>query len=386
MFKGALYEFDGEMLSVKTIAGRVSLSPSTIYKYLKDGYSIDEAISFGKKQSSKSFKNRPKTNNRDAKKYPYLDGQNLTVEEIAKLEGISKEPLYRRLRKGMTAIEAVNDIKSNIAVKYPYLNGYYSKWSISNISGVPIYYLNKNISDDDNYTEEEITAIVDGYRKDNVYMYEGISLYQYCVLHQYNYNVIYHLLRYQNLTVQEAIKQYIEKGQLARFAAKHVLGDVLLSHFLIKMQIDNRYVSERLSHGCSEEEAIIDAIFLSQETYGNRYVRKKLRIIYEEISDIEDLDIIKIQYDLSADDIAFIRNKAERVRAVMLQYQLFYITSLLHTSSDTIELQAMLDNFGIEISELERLEKKLLEGFATLEGKAETKVKYVWYKHNKGEV
>lgn len=151
------------------------------------------------------------------------------------------------------------------------------------------------------------------------------------------------------------------------------------------MQIDNRYVSERLSHGCSEEEAIIDAIFLSQETYGNRYVRKKLRIIYEEISDIEDLDIIKIQYDLSADDIAFIRNKAERVRAVMLQYQLFYITSLLHTSSNTIELQAMLDNFGIEISELERLEKKLLEGFATLEGKAETKVKYVWYKQNKGE-
>ena len=80
-----LYPFEGEMLSAKMIAGRVNLAPSTLYKYLNKGYSLQESINLGKSQSYKIFKSKPKTNNIKAKTYTYKDYGELTVEQICSL-------------------------------------------------------------------------------------------------------------------------------------------------------------------------------------------------------------------------------------------------------------------------------------------------------------
>ena len=53
-----LYPFEGEMLSAKVIAGRVELAPSTLYKYLKQGYSLHDSIALGKEQSARIFKSQ----------------------------------------------------------------------------------------------------------------------------------------------------------------------------------------------------------------------------------------------------------------------------------------------------------------------------------------
>ena len=289
MSKKVLYEFEGEMLSVKTIAGRVHLSHTTIYKYLKEGYSIADAIELGKAQADKAFKNRIKTNNRQARTYPYKGNPTMTVDEISKLEGISKDNLYRRLKSGMTPEEAVIEIKKHIAPKFPYLGGYYSIWQLERLTGVTSWYLEKNISSAQTYTEEQIAAIIDNYKKQYVCEYNGMSLYQYCISMGYNYNVIYYSMKEYNMTPKEAIDQYVMSGQLARFRHKYVLGDVLLYHFLLKMNLEDRYVMDRIRKGRTEEEAIIDAIFFNRETYRNRSVRNSLRAIYDEIESLDEI-------------------------------------------------------------------------------------------------
>lgn len=383
MFKGVLHEYEGEMLTIKTIAGRVSLAPSTIYKYLKQGYSLNDSIALGKKQSTKAFKNREKTNNRVAKKYPYKDKGELTIEEISELEKVSRESIYRRVKKGMTPEEAVIEIKRHIATKFPYLGGHYSRWTLERLTGVSKFYLDNNLDDNTVYTEEEVKAIIDKYKEPNVCTYQGMSLFSYCIKMRYNYNVIYYSMKTYKLTPEEAIKQYVQCGQLARFSHRYALGDILLYHFLIKMKIDDRYVNYQLRKGRSEEDALIDAIFLSKENYKNRSTRKRLRIIYGEITSLEDIESIRERYKLSEDDIAFMSDKVNRVEEVLTQYRLFSIIAYAQAMGNTDELQKMLTEMNITIEELSEIKEELLDGFVELdELMKDEKIKYIWRKEN----
>jgi hypothetical protein len=383
MSKGVLYGYGGEMLSVKTIAGRVSLAPSTIYKYLKMGYSITDAIELGKAQSNKAFKYRKKTNNRTSKTYPYKDNPSMTVEEICSLEGISTVPLYRRLKKGMTPEEAVIDIKNNIATKFPYLGGHYSKWQLERITGATRWYLDRNIDDNKEYTEEEITSIIDSYKQQYVCMYKGMSLYQYCVQMRYNYNVIYYSMKAYGWDAEKAISQYVLCGQASRFAHKYALGDVLLYHFLIKMNMEDRYVMDRIRKGRTEEEALIDAVFLNREQYKSRTIRHRLRVIYGEIQSLDDVDLIKKTCDLDEDDIKFLTSRAHRVEEIITQYRLFSVVSAAQASDNTHELQLLLSSMSMTIEDLNKLKEELLEGFVErTESGYSDEIKYIWRKEN----
>lgn len=382
MSNSVLYEYEGEMLSIKTIAGRVELSPSTIYKYLNKGYSLVQAVEIGKEQSLKTFKNRTKTNNRQVKKYLY-NGIDMTIEEISKLSGVSKDSLYRRISEGLTPEKAIAEIKKNIAHKYPYLGGLYSKWQLERLTGVSKWYLDKHLSDNRKYTEEEIKIIIDSYKQKQVCMYQGLSLYQYCVQNGYNYNVIYYNMKAYKLTPGEAIKQYLTSGQLARFRHRYVLGDVLLYHFLLKFQLDDRYITDRIRKGRTEEEAIVDAIFLNQESYKNRKIRNKLRSIYGEIETLEEVEKIKTIYALAPEDIEFLNNKDKRVKEILTQYRLFGVLSLMHAASSTQELEKIMVENGIEATDMDKLHQDLLEGFVKREKNDNNdQVKYIWRKEN----
>ena len=380
MAKEKLYEYNGELITINMLAGRVELAKSTIYKYLKQGYSLSDAVELGKQGSTKAFKNRSKTNNRTSRKYLY-EGQELTVEEISTLEGISKEPLYRRLKKGMDVASAVIDIKKNVSTKYPFCGGMYSRYMISVFTGINHHYLYKNIEDGVTYTEDEIESIIANYRTRDIMMYQGMSLYHYCVKMSYNYNVIYYSIKQYDLTIDEAINQYLNCGQSSRFGHSYALGDVLLYHFLLKLNIDDRYVLDRIRKGRTEEEAIIDAIFLNQEDYKNKTTRQRLRTIYDEIADIEDISVLQTALGLDDGDIAFLHQKTYRVEEVMTQYHLFSIVALLQSLNSIEEANEVLKKHNVTYDELMKLKDELLDGFvkrdATL---VHDGVKYVWRK------
>ena len=378
-----LYPFEGEMLSAKMIAGRVNLAPSTLYKYLNKGYSLQESINLGKSQSYKIFKSKPKTNNIKAKTYTYKDYGELTVEQICSLEQISKEPLYRKLKQGYSVEEAVDIIKGNIAKKYPYLGSYYSKWQLERLTGVSKWYLDKNLSSEQEYMEEEVTAIIDDYKVQDVIMYQGMSLYQYCCQMRYNYNVIYYSMKKYGLTAEEAITQYLNCGQLSRFRHKYALGDILLYHFLIKMNLEDCYVMDKIRKGSSEEEAIIDAIFLNRETYKTRQIRNKLRAIYGEIRETGDSEPVCANYNLDEEDMNFLNIKAYRAEEVLSKYRMFSILSLVQASGLKEEIRKTLSDNKVDVDELIDIQRELLEGFA--ERKQDdncSKIKYIWHKEH----
>lgn len=185
------------------------------------------------------------------------------------------------------------------------------------------------------------------------------------------------------LTPGEAIKQYLTSGQLARFRHRYVLGDVLLYHFLLKFQLDDRYITDRIRKGRTEEEAIVDAIFLNQESYKNRKIRNKLRSIYSEIETLEEVEKIKTIYALTPEDIEFLNNKDKRVKEILTQYRLFGVLSLMHAASSTQELEKIMVENGIEATDMDKLHQDLLEGFVKREKNDNNdQVKYIWRKEN----
>jgi hypothetical protein len=433
MFSGKLYEFDGQLLSVKTIAGRVNLAPSTIYKYLNQGYTIYDSIDYGLKQSKKVFKNTNKTNNRKTNKYLW-NNEMMSVPEIAVHEKISPEPIYRRLKKGLSIKEAVAEVKKNVAPKYPYLGQKITKYQLEKLTGVPRWHLDKYLLDNSEYTEQEVIKTIDSYKKSEILMYGSESLLMYCMRMNYNYDIIYNSIKRNSLTVDEAVRIYIETadtivkpaetlmygnetlksycikmkynyntiyygikvlgytiqdsinrylefGQTSNPNFNYLIGNVLLSHFLIKAGIDDRYVLNKMRSGRNMEEAIIDAIFLSRQDYKSNPHRRKLRTIYSELNSLSELSLIKDKLLLSNDDIDFITNKDKQVQDVLLKLKLYNLIGCLRRTASTSEFAQLIAKSGISVAELLVFKEELFEGFDKIEEpKKGSQLQYIWYK------
>lgn len=372
MYQGKLQEFEGQLLSVKTIAGMVHLAPSTLYKYLNQGFTIYDAIEEGKRKSDKVFKNREKTNNQEAKKYLWK-GREWTVAQLAAENGISREPLYRRLKKGMSVEQAIEDIKKHISKKYPFLGSLVSIYRISLLTGVSEFYLEKALGEEREYTEAEVNEIVSHYQKPNIIMVGNVSLVKYCIDQQLNYNVIYYLMKTYQLTPLKAIQQYRENGQTNHFSYTFTIGDILLSHFFIKERLDDRYIKDRMRKGESEIEAITACIFLSKEDYKTREVRNSLYHLYQE----EGIEAVN-HVGLEEADQAFIRMKAKRVEEVLFDYRLYEAIQLLPTARTTEERTYILNSLHLTQEDVTTHHEELFEDF--IPSGRDDEVTHIWKK------
>lgn len=356
MYTGKLYEYEGKLLPVKTIAGLVQLAPSTLYKYLNQGFSLYDAIAEGKKKSKVVFKNREKTNNRVAKKYLY-QGKMLTVIEVSDLEEISSESLYRRLNKGMSIDEAVQSIKNNISKKYSFRGQKISVYKMSLLTGVPKYYLMQNIDLDKEYTEEELERIISSYKK-NILMVGDITLFQYCIKNQLNYNVIFYNIKKRGLSIEDAIFDYVNSGQRDYFSYSYTLGNVLLFHFFIKERLNDRYIQDRMQKGDSVEKAIVACIFLEGENYANRNIRNELFSKYWNLG-LERF----LKENYSAEDKKFVTTKHFLSEAVLKKYHLYQAYSLLSLEVSSEDRKELLNRLNLTEQDLIDCADDMFEGF-----------------------
>lgn len=368
-----LYEFEGELLTARTIAGKVDLAPSTIYKYLNQGFSIYDSIELGKKMSQKVFKNREKTNNQQAKKYPYQDGK-YTVEEISKMEELSSDAIYQRLKQGYTPEEAIKIIKGNKARKYPFQDTFLTLNRISIITGVSRFYLKQYLSEEKSYTQEEVERIVSSYQKPDILMVGNQTLIQYCYENQYNYDVIFYLVKQKDMTVEEAIDYYQRNGQSHRFKCIFILGEILLSHFFIKEKLSDRYINNKIREGFSIEDAITSCIFLSHEEYATRGTRNKLYDLYKKVG----LEGILADDTILPIDKDFVKEKDKRVKEVLYHYNLYEVFTLLPEAKTDEERKLILDSHGLRLEDLMENDD-LFENFELVKTeKAEKTINYVW--------
>ncbi len=375
MYTGKLYEFEGKLLPVKTIAGIVELAPSTLYKYLNQGFSLYEAIDIGKKKSKVVFKNREKTNNRVAKKYLYK-GNMYTIAEISSLEEISSEALYRRLNKGMKIEEAVEAIKQNISKKYPFGGLKSSIYKISILSGVPKYFLAQKLDSDKEYTEEEIEEILSSYQKD-ILMMGDMTLFQYCIKNQFNYNVIFYSIKKKGMSVEEAVFEYVQGGQRNSFPYTYSLGNILLLHFFIKESLNDRYISDRISKGDSPEKAIAAYIFLEGEPVVNKKRRNDLFTLYWNCG-LEKME------GLSSEEQEWVYSKHLKIMNVLKEYHLYQIIPFLSLELSSEDRNSLLQNFHLTEKDLMECPEDLFDGFVerTPSTKEINPVFYTWRGNN----
>ena len=105
---GKLLPYQGEMLTITEIARRSGISRETIYKRLQSGASLEEAVV-------------PPKHRRGVRVYVTYRGERYTVGRLAQIMGINKSTLYWRLECGMTPEDAVDGIHAKNTGRRPKL-------------------------------------------------------------------------------------------------------------------------------------------------------------------------------------------------------------------------------------------------------------------------
>lgn len=235
------YTFEGEPCTVEKIADRFKIDKASIYHYLKQNYSIEEAIDIILK--NKQTKYSPTFRKKIEIKSLVYCGKQMSVTEIAKQECISISSIYRRMREGQPLEEAIQDIKK--------------------------------IQKARRITE----TLLDHKTK---YVIDDVSLYQYCIEKGYNYRSIVGKIQKDHLTPEEALESYLTDGQKGSMPWKYQQGQVLLTHLLLKYQLNANYVMAQMrKHNWTIEEAIPKAVFSRQSAEYNFWEGNYLYEVYE---------------------------------------------------------------------------------------------------------
>lgn len=367
-----LYPYCGTLVSVAQFSEIINRSPDTIYRYIKRGMSLEEI--------EKSIKNKIPTNNRIPKTYTWCE-QNLTVMEIASLAQIDSSNLYRRLQEGYDINEAVELIQNNQIRKYPYKGTLCTRAQIlksdSNISAYKLYLMLKK---EEQYTEKDVEFIISLCTKTEIYMMGNKSLFQYCIDNQYNYSIIYYLIKRCNYTVESAISHYLKYGQSDPLNGKYFVGNILLEHFCIKECLDISYIRRLLKAGYNVKQAIKRHCFNRNQIYGTRKQRLRLCAINEvwEISTPDMKQLIEKHYEISELDLLFMEQCNNRIREIIRNYDLYCLSYYLEQTEYDIQVKQLLLANDLSIENALCLLSNMYDNFVPLNEKA--LVKYKWKK------
>lgn len=367
-----LYSYCGTLVSVAQFSKIINKSTDTIYKYIKRGMSLEEIENY--------INNRIPTNNRIPKKYNWC-GQDLTVLEIASLTQIDSSNLYRRLQEGYDINEAIEFIQNNQTKKYPYKGTFCSRAQIlksdNNISPYKLYMMLKS---DVKYTEEEVKFIISLCIKSEKYMVGNKSLFQYCIDNQYNYSIIYYLIKHCNYSIDNAISHYLNCGQGDPSHGKYFVGNILLNHFCIKDCLDISYIRRLLQDGYNVNQVIKRHCFNRNQTYATRKQRLRLCAINEvwEISTTDIKQLIEKHYSLSEKDLLFMKQCNNKAWEIIKDYDLYRLSYYLERSEYDIQVKQFLLTNDLSIDNMLNLLSDIYDNFVPLSEK--TLVKYKWKK------
>ena len=361
-----LYPYQGQMISIPSFCKETGKSKSNVYEQIRKGRTLDD-IALG-------IVPKRHTNNRTPITYLWK-GSLKTIKEIATLEKIDASNLYRRLQNGEDIVTAIARIKASQPKLFPYQGRLVSRKTIlkenPDLSKEKLYIL---LSDADEYSEEEVLDILALCPRKDYYQYEGMSLYRYCLLKQYNYTTIYYLIKRKGYSIEEAIQEYLLFGQGDPKKGHYFVGDILLSHFCIMESLPISYIIYYLEKGFSFEEALKKCIFNSGESIINKTRRQFLCDIY----DVWAKDEEKNAYNLSNDDVAFLKLCQERLQKALRDYELLQLAYHLDTSQIDDNVLAFLTNNALSHKDALHLLDKIYGQFETTT--SSSVVKYKWHK------
>ncbi len=361
-----LYPYQGQMISIPSFCKTTGKSKSNVYEQIKKGRTLDD-IALG-------VVPKRHTNNRTAITYLWK-GSLRTVKEIAQLEKIDAANLYRRLQSGEDLASIVQAINASKPKLFPYQGRLVSRKTIlkenPDLSKEKLYIL---LRDDGEYSEDDVLDILALCPRHDYYQYEGMSLYRYCILNQYNYTTIYYLIKRKGYSIDAAIREYLLFGQGDPKKGHYFVGDILLSHFCIMEKLPASYIIYYLERDYPFDIALKRCIFSSGNADINKARRQMLCEIYDAWVKGESFN------DLDDRDITFLEMCRYRYEKAYRDYEILKLA--YHLDEDNIDDKVL--NFLVNNNLTYKETLKLLdEIYGQFESTTATSVvKYKWRKAN----
>lgn len=379
-------EYYGEMLTIKDIALKESIHKGLLGKRYNEYNDIYQAVAICKENQLKErtvlvdyngvtmtlpqiskLLNIPETSlktNYAATKDIYLaieetkrkqlnkifyKGKYLTIKEIAAQEDVYFLALkkyyeeFRNIEKAVTILKAKNSRR--------HLQKKYSTKSLAEALECPEDKVIKEISASgtDDLLKEKAR------RKDTIKITDEISLYQYAVANHLNYSVIYCLIKYYNLSIDEAIQFYKKNGQHLPKSFVYKKYGYLFKHLLINYGIDYKKIIVLITkENLSMNEALEKYCFLKQPV--SNILKNwcfELWKIFEVSSEEEKSEIIST-FDVNQKELDIIESSVKQRDFLLRQLLLFDIKEVISFWS-LEDIQKILEEYHISDEELKKI-------------------------------
>lgn len=364
----------GELVNVYEIERREQLLTNSLYNYLYShpNCKVEEAVATLKKIQL-AAKDKPKVERNRRFLFPDELGilVPMRVSEIAELVKVSKSAMNRQLAKGKTIEEAIETIISNQPKRYLFRGNMETIPSIVKITGVAKNYLYRMQAKED--FAENIEWYIQAYQRPKIIEYEGVSLYQYCVQHGYDYYRVYHMIKYENLSIPEALFMQSFYGIHAPHHWNYEYEEIIIRSICIKYHQDPNYVLEQIKKGLSLEEAMEKSVFCSCTKHKSRSENERMLMIYHSINMLipEERYQALMSFHLTEEEMDEFENSYNTLSILKRELFLMKIRKMFQNSSPE-ERVMLAEGLQLTQEELRYMEEGLLEGFVPVKDTFET--------------
>lgn len=332
-------EYKGKMMTILGISKLENLEHHSLGRYYLQTNDIYEAVRLTKAAKDKHRGTIP------------YNGKIMSISGIANLEGIKHETLkefyeiYGDIEKAVFLTK-----QSQLKRRKALYKGREQEYSnLAKYFGISTLQLNNLI--EEGLSAEEIEKKVQNSKKrrtsEDFIMYEGDSLYRYCLNNSYNYWVINYMIKNFGKTVEEAIADYLKNGQQLPTKWIYEKYNILFKHLTLSFGLDsNRIVKIMKEENYNLEQAITRLIFVSNNDKNNMKLIEIdwLQEVYEYLVETEPSEIenTKKVLKISQKEEEFIKEKSTKIENIKRYLLLFEFAEVI----DEWTLEELLEMFN----------------------------------------
>lgn len=321
------YTFLGKRCTLTEIAQHYQIDRVSLYRYLNQGYDLEEAVLMV--LENKKIKYDPTKQKKVDIHYFDYQGETMTLTQIAKKAQVSSSNLYHRVIKEKQDLAlAIIEIKQN--------------------------------QENRSTSHEKIS--IDG---------REISLFRYCMEKGWNYRIIIDKVLKQNQSVEDAIMNYLLRGQEDPVSFKHRYGKVLTKHLLAKYQLNASYAIQLMKQeNCSLEELIPKLCFSKQSDEYNKNEGLYLYDLYQLLISLgqEERTQAVDLFQISSQQQAILSKKHQEISLIQREL-LYYQLAAYFDFCKEDEKQELLLLYQITPEEQVYMKEHLYDGFTLVSSK-----------------
>ncbi len=335
--------YKGKLMSALSIANMEGIDAKSLRRHFDETNDIELAV-----QLTIEAKNKQNGT-------ILYNGNLMTITGIANLEGIKRDTLkefyelYNNIDKAVFLTKESQKRRRQALYK----NNPTSIESFSKYYKISVLKLNELI--ESGLSLDDVEKQIEKNNKPNreIIMYNGQSLYQFCLDHGYNYWVINHIINKYNKTVEEAINEYVLSGQQIPTKWIYEKYNILFKHLMLKFGFDsNRVIKIIKEENCDIEDALIKLIFISDKnlkSVESNWLEELYRFIKSSNSSELD-DIYRTFYvdEREKEILKFKDNQVENIKRELLLFEFSEVIDIWNKN----ELYEMFDLYNISDAEI----------------------------------